>query len=698
MRLLTSLLLTLVLLLPALSRADDAEAEAAALAWMDQLADQGAIAFPDAVTFEPRLVLDWRGGTRVRLEQRLLGIPVHAGEVVVSLDPRGAVTRVAGEALDAVLLDVQPTLDPADAEARSQAFVQWRYGGLGTLYPPRSELAVFVDHHGLPHLAWRVDVSTASPPGNYQLLLDAHDGHFYDVQSTLVHAQGNVYPTNPVTSDVAEVELLRLDDSAEGMQGDYAYVSSCTDFESGWNNTCNAKERYALADADGNFLFEPDAPSTVDPFAEVQMYYHLDLVSDWFDTRHGFAHPQAIEGLVNFEYANAFFGNADADPAAEVAFGQTGTMDFAYDADVIYHEFGHSVFGSVAGQTGFLGADEYGMEWATGGINEGTADIFALVLTGDPQMGDYAGRGFGSDAIRDLEDDRLCPTDLYGEVHVDGEVFGSFAWNVMDDGLFDAEFAGDYFWGVVSGLPVDSNWMDVSEQLRDTADDLLAEALIDDAQHARLAELMAAHGLEACGRVIRLDEDQEPTQIIIGVSFAEQTPIPLGQQFSLDAPEGAYRLRFRVKDWQSQDPNLGWVLYVRRGEHIFHDVVPVDTPIGTIDMPFPDEYDFSVDGEGDDFELELTLDSDPPLEPGATYYFSMASREIDTLGGFYVFGEITVDGDAWIEEVEADDDDAADDDDDGGSGCQDCSSSVTGGSASGLVALVLGLVALRRRS
>ncbi len=696
MRALVPLLLPLTLLLPSAASADTDPVDAA-LEHLELLADQGAIAFPEAVEFGPRLVLDWRGGTHVRLEQRLLGIPVHAGEVVVSLDTAGQTIRVRGEPVQGVLLDVQPSLDRSVAEARSQAFVAWRYGGQGTIFAPRSERAVFVDSKGEPHLVWRVDVSTARPPGNYQLLLDAHDGHIYDAQSTLVHAQGNVYPTNPVMSDVTEVELPRLDDSAEGMQGDYAYVSSCTDFETGWSSMCHAKERFALADGDGNFLFDPDPPAIEDPFAEVQMYYHLDLISEWFDTRYGFAHPQPIEGLVNFEYNNAFFGNADEDPAAEVAFGQSSTMDFAYDADVIYHEFGHSVFGTVAGQTGFIGADEYGLEWATGGINEGTADLFALVLTGDPRMGDYAGSGFGSDAIRDLEEDRHCPTDLYGEVHVDGEVFGSFAWNVLDDPLFDADLTGDYFWGVVSGLPVDSNWMDLSDQLAATADDLLAAGEIDDEQHARLLELMAAQGLDACGRVIRLDEEQEPTQMMLGVSFAEQTPIPLGQQYSLDAPEGAYRLRFRVTDWYSQDPNLGWILYVRRGEHVFHEVIPVDTPIGTIDMPFPRDYDFSVDGEGDDYELELTLDSDPPLEPGATYYFSMASREIDTLGGFYVFGEITVDGDAWIEEVEADDDDAADDDDDGGSGCQDCSSSMAGGAPAGLLLVLLGLLGLRRR-
>jgi Zn-dependent metalloprotease len=698
MRHLLAALALLACLLPSFASADEATAEQAALAHMQGLADDGAIAFPEAVELIPRLTLDWVGGTRVRLEQRLLGIPVHGRELVVSLGPEGAVVRVAGEPLDLVLLDANPTLDPAVAELRSQAFVFARFGGEGTMAPPRSELAVFVGRDELPHLAWRVDVTTASPPGNYQLLIDAHDGTFLDVQSTLLHARGNVYPTNPVASELTEVDILRLDDAVEGMQGDYAYVNSCTSIETGLSVECTAKERFAIADDDGNFLFDHNPGETEDPLAEVQMYFHLDLVSEWFDTRHGFAHPQPLEGLVNFDYNNAFFGNADSDPAAEVAFGQSATMDFAYDADVIYHEFGHSVFGSVAGQTGFLGADEYGLEWATGGINEGTADVFALVLTGDPRMGDYAGSGFGLDAIRDLEEDRLCPDDLYGESHADGEVFGSFAWNVMDDPLFDAEFAGDYFWGVVSGLPVDSNWMDLSDLLTQVADDLQDQGLIDDEQRSRLAELAEAQGLDACGRVMRLDEEQEPTQLMFGTSFFEDEQIPLGQQFSLDAPEGAYRLRFRVKDWFSQDANLAWTLYVHRGEHVVHEVVPVDTIFGPIEMAVPEEFDFSIDGEGDDFELELTLDSDPPLEPGETYYFSMASRTLGTLSNFYVAAEITVDGDVWIEEIEGDDDDAADDDDDdGGSGCSDCSGSMAGGAPVGLLALLLGLVAVRRR-
>jgi MYXO-CTERM domain-containing protein len=116
-------------------------------------------------------------------------------------------------------------------------------------------------------------------------------------------------------------------------------------------------------------------------------------------------------------------------------------------------------------------------------------------------------------------------------------------------------------------------------------------------------------------------------------------------------------------------------------------------------MPFPEDYDFRIEGEGDGFDLELTLDSDPPLEPGETYFFSVSSLVTGSLVEFYTAAEITVDGDVYIEEVEGDDDEAGDDDDNGGDGCQDCSSSVAAGPApAGLLALLLGLVALRRRN
>ena len=304
---------------------------------------------------------------------------------------------------------------------------------------------------------WLVDVSFSDPLAIYQVAIDAHTGAIRGHRPTLFEARANVYPTNPSISDVEEVELLGLYSGATELTGSYGRVVSCDELDEGGFGggvTCTEKSHHAEADAEGNFLFEPDPGSSDDPFAEAQMYYHLDLVARWFDEEQGFDHDYPTEAVVNFDYNNAFFGDIDGDGLGEIAFGQSGTMDFAYDADVIYHEFGHSVFGRIAGQTGFAGADEYGFEWATGGLNEGTADLFSLVLTLDPKLGEYAASGFGlGAAIRDLEEDRHCPTDLYGESHRDGEIFGSFGWNLIENPEFGADLTGDYIYGAVAAFP-----------------------------------------------------------------------------------------------------------------------------------------------------------------------------------------------------------------------------------------------------
>ena len=453
-------------------------------------------------------------------------------------------------------------------------------------------------------------------------------------------------------SSLTEVELQDIDGA--DLRNDYAYVRSCLDWDDD-DTECEEKGNHAAADGNGDWLFTSSPTSLEDPLAEVQMFYHLDKISRWFEDRFDFQHDffmtdQAIEGIVNFEYGNAFWGDADGDGVGEVAFGQTPFIDFAYDADVIYHEFGHSVFGKIV-DPGFIGADEYGIEWATGALNEGTADLFALVLTGDPDVGEYAGAGFGFGAapIRALAEDRHCPTDLYGESHRDGEIWGALGWNLIDDEDIGAEVTADLIYGAIGGWPSDVNWALAGQSLVDSAADLLDAGAISQGAHDSILEHGTASGVIGCGRVITLDDEQEPTLYMVHIGWLGEAHIPLGQQFSIHAPDTAYRLRFRIKDFESNHPNLGWRLYMRRGGHVLHDMQ--DLGFGGVEVPVPDVYDLSWDGD-DEFELELTPDSDPALEPGATYYFSMASNPT---GSIYQFAgaNVRVDADVWYVEEEA---------------------------------------------
>lgn len=640
------------------------------------LAPLGAPALHAEAEITPRLVLPTAAGSRVRFQQRFKGIPVLGSEIVVSLDQAGSVRRTRGTVLQAGTISSTPTLSQDVAAGAARLFLKGFGLGDGSLWPPRGELHFTHRNQGDLRLVWLIDLSFSEPLGLYQVLVDAHDGSIRGHRSTLFTAQGYVYPTNPSVSDLTEVELLGLSEGAEHMAGTYALARSCDVFEEDFGSgSCTEKSYHGIADDNGDFLFSPDPTSSDDPLAEVQMYHHLDRVARWFDETQSFTHPYPTEGIVNFDYNNAFFGDIDGDGVGEVAFGQTPSMDFAYDADVIYHEFGHSVFGRIAGQTGFIDADEYGMQWSTGGLNEGTADVFSLVLSGDPLLGEYSGSGgLGQSAIRDLEDDRHCPTDLYGESHRDGEIFGSFGWNLIDEPLIGSQLTGDFIYGAISAFPTDATWADAGEALVNTAQDMLDNGSLNTEQFDFISAELESSGLANCGRVIRLDEGQEPTQAMIGVSLLADQKLPLGQQFSLDAPAGTYKLRFRVKEFLTNDPNLAWTLYVRRGEHIIHELEELQTPFGTFEIPIPTEYDFEVDGAGDGFDLEITDESDLVLEPGATYYFSMASRQEGDLSQFFANGEIRVDGDAYIDEPALGDDD---DDDSGGAGCT-CSSAQSG--------------------
>ena len=90
-------------------------------------------------------------------------------------------------------------------------------------------------------------------------------------------------------------------------------------------------------------------------------------------------------------------------------------------ADVVYHEFGHSLHANsiIDGVGQFDGA-----------LSEGIADMLAAFITKDHGMG--RGFFFGDAPLRDLDPatDKRWPEDTTGEVHDDGEIIGGTLWDL----------------------------------------------------------------------------------------------------------------------------------------------------------------------------------------------------------------------------------------------------------------------------
>lgn len=584
--------------------------------------------------------LPWAGGTRVRLRHELAGLPVEGADLVVSLDPRGAVRSVAGSLRVTGALDPNPVVPASDAVAAARQVAAGF--GAGSAWEPRVERVAWLDRSGVPHLAWAVDVASAAPFRQWRVLVDAHDGEVLSTRPTSFDARANVFPSNPIESVLTEVDLQGLTSATE-LTGEYASVRSCDTWDDGGlgglgGGSCSATSPHALADSNGDYLYAADPMSFDDPMSEVQMYHHLDLVSAWFEAQVGFAHDRPMDGIVNFPMLNAFYGDANGDGRGDVAFGQGGSVDFAYDGDVVYHEFSHSVIGTVT-SLGFFGADAYGVTFAPLALNEGSADLFSLILTGDPKLGAYAGSGFGGGgAIRDLERDRTCPDDLYGEAHADGEIWGSLGWNLIE--ALGPELSMQLVYGTVIGwTDPDLTYGEAGQSLVDTAAELHDAGVLTDDQHALVTTLVDASGLVGCVRVIPLDDGRKPTLFTQYIGIADIVGhIPLTAQFSIEVPEGATELEFDVRDWAATG-DMGWTAFVRRGEHVVYDV----TGVAGFQIPQVATYDLAVDGEG---KGGFTL-PDPErglvLEPGATYYVSLATRNLGGISGFDLAqGEVTV--------------------------------------------------------
>ncbi len=658
----------------------------------------------DAAQLQPRVAelelaakspLHWEGGHFVHLDQKLAGLPVLGGRLVADFDSEGRLRRLKGTPLNQAPLSMVPSQGAEQATARAEAFVADEHG-TGRLWAPRASQAIHRNTDGLATLVWAVDVSAREPVGAWQVLIDAHDGRIVSSEPTLHTAFGTIYPTNPESSELVEVELPGV--TGNVLRNDYAYVNSCSNFdEATW--VCHEVESQATADGGGDFHYDPDAFGIADPFAEVQMFWHLDRVAHFFEDEFGFrtnfgVEGRAVQGIVNFPLANAFYGDADGDGLPEVAFGQGNFVAFSYDSDVVYHEFGHAVFGTIV-DGGSERYDEIGRLPSSSGLNEGTADLFSMVLNEDPHLGEYAG---GAGSIRELDDDRHCPTDIYGESHRDGEIWGAFGWNLISDELIGPIPTAHLFFGAIAAWDEEVSWQTASQTILESASALQESGFLSTEQADRIALHAEEAGMDDCGRIVRMDEGARPTQIITSRvrNDGSVSAGPLYTQFSLDAPEGAVSLSLSVDSLVGQAPP-GYTVYVRRGEPVFHELVEVDTPFGPRTRPQVADYDFEVSGQGVGTVIEMDATTDPPLEPGATVYFAIWSAAAEGAEPGRYGAEITLAGEVDIVPVEeapiADDDDGL-----AGAGCSDCAASVAAGpSAGGLAFALLGLLGLRRR-
>ena len=283
--------------------------------------------------------------------------------------------------------------------------------------------------------------------------------------------KGHVYEHDPIT-DKGNTKIVTLtkpisDDGT--LKSNWVEIRNCLNedggpaikyggFEAG--NFC-VEKRIAKPGADGHYshIIPPkDTSDPNDPFAEVQMYHHVNQMHDYFKGTHGLTDVDfPIHALINVQFKlsplaaaatgqkpgwsgmpNAAFMPPEAfkqlplpprDTGA-IVFFQWQDTDFSYDASVIYHEYTHAMIGTTRLQG--AGLSLFGMDSWPGAMNEGFADYFAASMKSFPVIGAHALAVVASYLKRDLSVKKKCPDDMTTEIHADGKIIGSALWAVRE--------------------------------------------------------------------------------------------------------------------------------------------------------------------------------------------------------------------------------------------------------------------------
>ncbi|MBX3211083.1 MAG: hypothetical protein KF850_03550 [Labilithrix sp.] len=417
------------------------------------------------------------GETIVRYAQTHRGLPVIG---------RGASVRLssAGQPI-ATVLDLEPEL-PARVDAvvspAAAAAVATQRMPLGARAKD-AHLVVWPTLDRGARLAYAV-VPVVPPgiPTRPRVIVDAETSEVLEARDLVTFARANMYQFNPTKTPTPSLVELSLPTSGATLSNAFIEATNCVDNKTvkpvdmfGFNlnvHICDLIQTAAPND-DGDFLYQPsDVPGSAearrDEFSEVSIYVHAAKAYAFFRGLAGEPEAQVVvdkplrlvanlqvpAGMSTGDLAKAgnpdipleTFQNAFFSPAGgglgqvfqqlygfdtgALWFGQGPKRDYAYDGDVVYHEFGHAVVDATL-KLGAWHLDARGATAAPGAMNEALSDYFSSAITGDPDVGEYAAADLGAadgSVIRTLANEDACPTAVTGAVHFDSTLFSGGLW------------------------------------------------------------------------------------------------------------------------------------------------------------------------------------------------------------------------------------------------------------------------------
>lgn len=387
-------------------------------------------------------------GTYLRLLEQRQGLPVFGSEIIATLDDNRRLRHIniAAAPASRSAMPATATISRTAAIARANE----AGGGHDQLVP----VAVlgWRQTDDTTTLVYRVTRVTKSPAATYQTDIDAHSGAVLQHRNINRYANGTgmVFDSSPIASSGdttltdnndatnTAIDAQRFAVTLPNLDGTGVLRGTFADVRSAGTRTSNA----GLA-----FNFNRSQAG----FEEVNAYFHLNRAQQRIQTL-GFTNinNRSIIATVNEGNAdNSFYSPA----SKQLSFG-AGGVDDAEDADIVLHEYGHSIQDDQV--PGFGDGDE-------GAMGEGFGDYLAVSFAGAlahdvaqaPCVGDWDAEAYDRPndppCLRRTDGGKHFPEDIDGEVHDDGEIWASALWaaqqspgvgaDVMNRLVLEAHFA-----------------------------------------------------------------------------------------------------------------------------------------------------------------------------------------------------------------------------------------------------------------
>jgi subtilisin-like proprotein convertase family protein len=388
-------------------------------------------------------------GTHLRWNQEVNGVPVWRSEIVVKVDQAGRVTSVQNNLRPNVKIPTSPTLAAETALSIAKTLLAPTGEDLGE---HRADLRIVETRDGA-RLVWMVQMPVSAPMGDWLVFVDAKSGEVLGLEDRMVYATGTgrVFDPDPMS---------KLADSTLVDGGDANNVGlSAYDTRTLQDITLSA----GIYSLNGPFarLIDNEAPTfapvtSANPdsfqfqrsdqaFEDVNTYFQIDFSQRYIQSL-GFLNVNNRVQQIDSHGLSGADNSHYVPSTGNIAFGEGG-IDDAEDADVIWHEYGHSIQDNIVpgwggGQEGAMG-EGFGDYWG-GSYSRSLYPNFQPM-----HFFTWDGNGETWDGRPLIDTSKHYPEDCCGGVHASGTLWCSGltdCWNtlgrtVMDRLVLDHHFA-----------------------------------------------------------------------------------------------------------------------------------------------------------------------------------------------------------------------------------------------------------------